>query len=175
MELTDAQRELVRKSGVDMQDHANAFRITLGEQTFDPIDGVPAVPSSLAAGRSDGPDLHLIQMTGPTKAGWVDELEAAGLKVVQYIHPYTYVVWGDLNARDAFATKSNVRWTGDFAPGISFAASRPWSQWRPRRRACDDCSRCRSTCDRSADSRPRWQDRFNQRDQQHLRHHRRVD
>lgn len=116
MELTDAQRELVRKSGVDMQDHANAFRITLGEQTFDPIDGVPAVPSSLAAGRSDGPDLHLIQMTGPTKAGWVDELEAAGLKVVQYIHPYTYVVWGDLNARDAFATKSNVRWTGDFAP-----------------------------------------------------------
>ncbi|GJM23954.1 MAG: hypothetical protein DHS20C16_03690 [Phycisphaerae bacterium] len=116
MELTDEQRDRVRQSGIEMQDHANAFRITLGEQTFDPVAGVPAVPNALVAGRSGGPDLHLIQMKGPTKAAWVDELEAAGLKVVQYIHPYTYVVWGDLNARDSAATKNNVRWTGDFAP-----------------------------------------------------------
>ncbi len=116
MELTDDQRDHVRQSGIDLQDYANAYRITLGEETFDPISNVPAVPNGLAAGRSAGPDLHLIQMKGPSKTEWIDELEAAGLRVVQYIHPYTYVVWGDLNARDTMATKNHVRWTGDFAP-----------------------------------------------------------
>ncbi len=116
MEVTDAQRDRVRQSGVDMQDYANAYRMTLGEQTFDPLSGVPATPNGFIAGRSGGPDLHLIQMKGPTKAGWVDELEAAGLKVVQYIHPFTYVVWGDLNARDTIAAKYHVRWTGEFSP-----------------------------------------------------------
>ena len=116
MELATDQLDRVRDAKIKFQEQPNAFMLTLGEQTFDPLFDVPSVPNALAAGRSGGPDLHLIQMEGPSKAAWVDELEASGLRVVQYIHPYTYVVWGDLNARDTVASKTNVRWTGDFAP-----------------------------------------------------------
>ncbi|NOX58106.1 MAG: S8 family serine peptidase [Planctomycetes bacterium] len=116
MELSKAQMDQLQKSNLDFQEDPNAFKLTLGEQTFDPLRDAPVLPSGLAVGRSNGPDLHLIQMKGPTKAAWVDELEAAGLRVVQYIHPHTYVVWGDLTARESAATKKNVRWTGEFAP-----------------------------------------------------------
>jgi hypothetical protein len=55
-------------------------------------------------------------MNGPVKAAWLDALEKDGLQIVQYIHPFTYVVWGEANARDVAAQRSNVRWAGAFRP-----------------------------------------------------------
>ncbi len=94
------------------------FVLTLGEQRFDPVrDGVPAVPTALAATRADGPDLRLVQFSGAIRGGTVDEIEALGLKVVQYIHPYTYIVWGDRSQlQSTTRALGDVRWTGDFLP-----------------------------------------------------------
>ncbi len=96
---------------------AEDFSLILGEQRFDPIvDGVPPVPAELAGARSAGADLRLVQFDGPIMSGSVDMLEDAGLQVIQYIHPYTYIVWGDGQQLQLVTRASNVRWTGDFLP-----------------------------------------------------------
>lgn len=95
---------------------ASPYVLTLGEQRFDPLDGVPPAPPALAAGRFEGADLRLVQLTGPPQAADLDALRAAGLEIVQYIHPYTYIVWGQSSQLDAIGRTANVRWTGDFAP-----------------------------------------------------------
>jgi hypothetical protein len=47
--------------------------------------------------------LYLVQFAGPTRTEWLDSLRANGLSVVQYIHPFTYVVWGEAKALQAVA------------------------------------------------------------------------
>ena len=56
-----------------------------------------------ASRAGDGNDLRLVQFNGPTKAEWIQSLEASGLRIMQYIYPNTYIVWGDAASRDAVA------------------------------------------------------------------------
>lgn len=61
--------------------------------------------------------LYLVQFHGPTKAEWIEALEQAGVELVQYLHPYTYVVWnrsGDLGR--ATGQLAAVRWVGPHPP-----------------------------------------------------------
>jgi len=76
----------------------------------------PLFPAGLEGVDGSGPDLHLVQFVGPTRDEWLAGIEADGLRVVQYIHPYTYIVWGEPNAVTTAAGQSQVRWTGSFAP-----------------------------------------------------------
>ncbi|MHC5113546.1 MAG: S8 family serine peptidase [Planctomycetota bacterium] len=102
-----------------------AYTLRLGEVSFDPAAGAPALPVGMDRARDDVPDLRLVQFTGPTQAGWLDALEASGLEIVQYIHPHSYVTWGMPGALDAARDDVAVRWTGDFAP-----AYRLLPKWR---------------------------------------------
>ena len=51
--------------------------------------------------------------------------KGAGWNIVQYIHPFSYVVWGDSTARSSVESAEIVRWTGPFAP-----AYRVLPKWR---------------------------------------------
>ncbi len=101
------------------------YALDLGGVRFDPLYGAPALPPAWRAPATAGPDLHLVQLVGPTQALWLAALEKAGLEVVQYIHPFTYVVWGDAAALRRAEMRDFVRWTGPFAP-----AYRVLPEWR---------------------------------------------
>ena len=115
----------LQTSGFPFQERVDAFALQLGGQTFDPLVRMPAPPVGWDQLRDDGPDLHLVQLAGPTRAEWLDELEAQGLEVVQHVYPCTYVVWGEVTAPGTAATANVVRWTGPFLP-----AYRVLPQWR---------------------------------------------
>lgn len=102
-----------------------SFALDLGGLTFDPLVGVPELPLAWRQIASAGPDLQLVQLAGPTQEVWLAALEKAGLEIVQYIHPFTYVVWGDVIALNRASALDFVRWTGPFAP-----AYRVLPQWR---------------------------------------------
>ncbi len=108
-------------SSVDYQLLENPFSITLGGQTFDPLYAAP--PFNAAWGQY--PDaassaLHLVQFQGPTKQIWLDGLTANGLAVLQYIHPYTYLVWGTSSALESSQAQNPlIRWSGDFLPAYA--------------------------------------------------------
>ncbi|MCH8164424.1 MAG: S8 family serine peptidase [Planctomycetes bacterium] len=101
------------------------YSLRLGEMSFDPLVQVPAFPGGWDTARTDGPDLRLVQFTGPTLALWLEQLEDAGISIVQYIDPYTYIVWSDAQNLDAVRHLDPVRWAGEFYP-----AYRVLPKWR---------------------------------------------
>lgn len=125
LELTPAEMARLQASGLAFEAYAEPYTLRLGELSFDTRLGGPELPDGWDAVRGDGPDLHLVQVAGPTQAGWLDSLKASGLQIVQYIHPFTYVVWGDGETLDRVGAAGFVQWTGPFAP-----AYRVLPRWR---------------------------------------------
>jgi len=125
VELSQSELENLRASGVAFQEQANAFTLHLGGESFDPRFRTPIAPPGLGDAAGSGPDFHLIQFNGPIRAAWVDGLKGSGLDVVQYIPPHTFVVWGEMSARDRAARAKAVRWSGPFIP-----AYRVLPRWR---------------------------------------------
>ena len=89
------------------------FRLTLGNQTFDPLEGLPDLPPEWQYRAHTSKDLFMVQFDGAIQADWVEQLKLQDLEVVQYIHPYSYIVWGNENRASQI---DNVRWHGPFLP-----------------------------------------------------------
>jgi serine protease AprX len=128
LELAETDLAQLRASDLPFELRVDPYRLELGGQSFDPLrDGVrlPAGWSSTLAGGDSEPDLHLVQLAGPTRATWLGALRADGLDLVSYVHPYTYIAWGDPAALARATEHDFVRWAGAFEP-----AFRLDSQWR---------------------------------------------
>ncbi|MDX9831813.1 MAG: S8 family serine peptidase [Anaerolineae bacterium] len=122
LELAEGDLLLLQAGGLPYEVQPDPYRLDLGGQSFDPVrDGVrlpagwqPAAERDDAA--AEGHDLQLVQLIGPTRAEWLSALEAAGLELVRYVHPYSYIAWGDAAALERAAGHDFVRWTGPFEP-----------------------------------------------------------
>jgi len=110
-------------SGASYQTIENPYTLSLGGQSFDPLAGVPAFGLDREAKprAAGGAGLLLVQFHGPTKDAWLDDLERAGLEVIQYIHPYTYLVWGSPDSLSRSQAQDAVRWAGEFLPAFALA------------------------------------------------------
>ena len=107
-------------AGTEYQSIENPYTLTLGGRSFDPLVNSPDFSAALSGKeRSGGSGLHLVQFHGPIKDEWLADLEAAGLEIIQYIHPFTYVVWGETTAMDRSRSQEAVRWTGDYLPAYA--------------------------------------------------------
>jgi len=104
---------------------ADAYVLRLAEFAFDPADGLPELPAGWDRLASDAPDLHLVQLEGSTRAESLEAIKTHGLEIVQYIYPFTYIVWGRAADVEQSAFVPAVRATADFAP-----AFRVQPQWR---------------------------------------------
>ncbi len=116
LELTAEDFVRLQASGLPYSARAAPYTLRLGEQSFDPLVGMADSPGTWDAVRADRPDLHLVQFVGPARGEWLDDIEASGLQIVQYIHPFTYIVWGQTENRAAAGGSEAVRWTGPFLP-----------------------------------------------------------
>ncbi len=125
LELTAADFARLQTSGLPFQVYPEPFTLHLGGQSFDPRQGEPKLPDGWEGVSGDGPDLYLVQLIGPTRAEWLDGLRRSGLQIVQYLYPFTYIVWGQAEAVGRAAAADFVRWTGPFAP-----AYRVLPRWR---------------------------------------------
>lgn len=103
--------------GILHQDYPNPYELTLGGKTFDPLNTLPTYDNEDSHERgASQPGLHLVQLIGPTKPAWLDIIKSSGLEVVQYIHPFTYVVWGDRATLTGLTSRTFTRWVGEFLP-----------------------------------------------------------
>lgn len=125
LELTADSLSRLQASGLPFQVYPEPFTLHLGEQSFDPRQGGPNLPAGWEGVSGTGPDLYLVQLIGPTRAEWLDGLRRSGLQIVQYVAPFTYIVWGEAQAVERAAAADFVRWTGPFAP-----AYRVLPKWR---------------------------------------------
>ena len=125
LEVATTELDSLQATGLPMDVREEPYTLRLGEQSFDPLRDEIELQGGWDTMRSDGPDLHLVQFAGPPRDSWLEGLRRAGLEPVQYISPFTYVVWGQPEAVERTASASKVRWTGPFVP-----AYRVQPQWR---------------------------------------------
>jgi serine protease AprX len=107
-------QEPVQKPG--LVENQRDYTLTLGEMRFDPVERMPEIPEAWRGEGHPNGDLRLIQFFGPTQQAWLDQIEAAGVEVVQYIDPFTYIVWGEADAMEQARNLDIVRWSGEFEP-----------------------------------------------------------
>ncbi|MCL7453982.1 MAG: hypothetical protein M8467_13145, partial [Anaerolineae bacterium] len=125
LELRSDDLSQLETAGVAFEVDPSPFTLHLGGEAFDPLQEEAALPPGWEAREGTGPDLQLIQFKGPIRSEWLDDLRQQGWDIVQYIHPYTYVVWGKGGRSPQSAGSEFVRWTEPFAP-----AYRVLPQWR---------------------------------------------
>jgi serine protease AprX len=125
LELPDTELDALRATGLPIEVREEPYTLRLGEQSFDPVHDAVQPPPGWDSVRTDGPDLHLVQFAGPPRDEWLAGLRAQGLEPIQYIPPFTYVVWGQPAAVERATSAREVRWTGPFVP-----AYRVQPQWR---------------------------------------------
>ena len=70
--------------------------------------------------------LFLLQFQGPTKDEWLGALEADGLEILQYLHPFTYLVWGQPSDLQKSLSLPFIRQRGVLPPGHSRTPRSPW-------------------------------------------------
>jgi hypothetical protein len=93
---------------------------------FDPREGVPASPAPFAAAAADAAGLHLVQFAGPLQPQWLDALSARGIKPVQYVPDYGYLVWADPAAQPRLAQlRAETSWLVFDAPLQAFLKVEP--------------------------------------------------
>jgi serine protease AprX len=138
--LSPADLAELDNAGLPYQAYPGPYALTLGGQTFDPLLSPPYLsPEGQAIPNPGQPGLHLVQFHGPTKPAWLDALQAGGMEIVQYIHPFTYVVWGESAALTSQAQRDFVRWTGDYLP-VRMPSSRKAGSWKAKPAMCTSSS-----------------------------------
>lgn len=124
-----AELARLREAGLRIAVADAPFELVLGGLRFDPLGEPPALPSGwerAGAASADEADFRLVQFSGPARQESLEALRSAGVEPLQYVHPFTYVVWSSRAALDRAARRSTaLRWSGDFAP-----AYRVQPQWR---------------------------------------------
>lgn len=101
----------------------NPQRIQVLGYAFDPVaGGEPAVAPNARAVLGGG-QLHLVQLDGPVRQAWLDDLAATGARPLQYYPHDTYLVWLEATRVAAVESLGFVRWRGLFHPAYKLAPS----------------------------------------------------
>ena len=84
-------------------------------------DQALTAPSQFKAGLSaevqpGDAGLYLLQFQGPTRDAWLAAVEGEGLEIVQYLHPFTYLVWGTPSEMQKSLTLPFLRRVGPYRP-----------------------------------------------------------
>ncbi|MCE5247249.1 S8 family serine peptidase [bacterium] len=91
-----------------------------------------SLPPVVAAAKAAGPRLQVVQFAGPIQPAWRAAIDAAGLKVLDYLPDYAYVVWGDDAALGKLISAAPARWSGDYRaawalhPAVAALAKSAW-------------------------------------------------
>jgi subtilisin family serine protease len=108
---SSAQLQQARSEALQYAPQVHGYRLALPYgAAIDPLDADAATLWRTTA-LADG--LALVQFHGPIKPHWLQALSDRGVHLIQYLHPYTYIVHQQHNAvLDAAKEQPEIRWLG---------------------------------------------------------------
>ena len=110
---------LPKSAGQRIERFSNPFAMTVDQQKLDPKSfSTQDLSEWNQSARHTQGDFRLVQFRGPVKREWLDQLRASGIKPVQYLHPYSYIVWAESGALNSARSIGAVRWSGEFMPSM---------------------------------------------------------
>ena len=112
-------QSLPKSAGQRIERFSNPFAMTVDQQKLDPKSfSTQALSEWNQSARHTQGDFRLVQFRGPVKREWLDQLRASGIKPVQYLHPYSYIVWAESGNLNSARSIGAVRWSGEFMPSM---------------------------------------------------------
>lgn len=79
---------------------------------FDPlVEGEPKPPESLRASEGES-GFRLVQLAGPARDEWLQQISQLGAQILQYYPQNTYLVWATPGQVQKLSSLESVRWTG---------------------------------------------------------------
>lgn len=123
VDLSAAQASALTAAGRDLQVLPDAHLLKLNRTVLDTSAALPAVPAGLAAGMS--PTSWVVQLVGPAAPGWLEALEAAGLRLVRrgYVPENGWLVRG---------TSDQIARVARFSFVQAAVPYHPWYRLSPR-------------------------------------------
>jgi serine protease AprX len=98
---------------INGEESFSTYALDLGLRRFDALHDSQANRRAYGSGAA----LRLVQFAAPPRQSWLDALAAQGVVPIQYIAPFSYVVWSDAAAlNNAARATPQLRWSGDFLP-----------------------------------------------------------
>jgi subtilase family protein/Big-like domain-containing protein len=118
-----ANRLTVSLSGSSVRDDMNVLLLRAG--AFDTTEGEPISLNSLGSAEGAEEQLYLVQMIGPVKKQWLNELRSSS-DVLSYVPNNAYLVRASADGiarinRLKSASRSFIQWTGSYKPAYKIA------------------------------------------------------
>ncbi len=88
--------------------------ISFGTVAFDPLAG--SLPASDRYRTTGGKGLRFVQFDAAVRGDWLGDLQARGIRPLQYYPDDTYLVWADPTVARSIESFPNVRWQGEYRP-----------------------------------------------------------
>ncbi len=108
-EFDHAVEELNNKDLVSLQSH-----------TFHTSEGEPELSETLTVDSESTQSYHIVQLIGPTKPEWREELQQIGAELHGSRQRFNYIVEMDTETREKVEELDFVNWVGDYHPAYSF-------------------------------------------------------
>ncbi len=116
LELTPSNLAKLRASGVEFEVR-NAAMLRFGEYHFDPLVGEPSLPVELTANyRLGRPAIYLVQLYGPPKEEWLEDLEARGVESLGYFASESFRMRMTPRQAARIERLEYIRWVGPYHP-----------------------------------------------------------
>jgi hypothetical protein len=115
LQLNAGDAEQLRADGARLIEVPDAQVVSVPGYRFDPMHEEPRLPDQLTV-KAHSPGLRLVQLVGPSKRIWLDQLRTAGLRLLQYYPSHTYLVWGSEVTAKRLLELPFIRWQGRFQP-----------------------------------------------------------
>lgn len=116
-EIQEQDLDRLAAAGVAFEAHPEVRTLALPSVSFDPLVDVPA---GIGFEGETGPALRIVQFRSPTRDAWLSALHARGVRLVQPIAPFGYVVVADAASTSELGSLPFVRWAGSFDPAYRF-------------------------------------------------------
>lgn len=124
LELTEEGFNELAASGVDFARPPAPTTLEFEGYRFDTRSEEPTVPAEQRAQFTPGvPSFHVVQLKGPVKGEWLDQLQERSVEFVQPHPPYGYIVSMVPEQAAAVEAFDFVRWVGPYHPAFKIGSS----------------------------------------------------
>src|SRR5437867_4066862 len=117
--ITQEQRGELEREHLRVSDLPDRTRTGRGSIFFDSRNGEPVLPANLQADLR-GADLdrhYIVQLIGPIKQAWLQNLESVGVELFDYLPSYSFVVAMPPRTVEQVRKLPFVQWVGIYHPG----------------------------------------------------------
>ncbi len=112
-DITPSEPSLDKENKIS-QNQDQFLHVHLKAATFDPKLGEPDISSELKYSHVNG--YYLVQIQGPIRSKWIDDIKTSGALILGYIPEYTYLIHMENDAKQKIEDLAFIRWIGIYHP-----------------------------------------------------------